>query len=89
VIFIAEQSRALPRKGGRFDQFHVLSVIRHWRIAIKATLGGVPCEVQFAGLAPGFAGLYQVNFRVPVGAASGSQDVVVIANGVPSPGGAR
>ena len=28
-------------------------------------LGGVECEVQFAGLAPGLAGVYQVNFRVP------------------------
>ncbi len=52
---------------------------------VRMTLGGVPCEVQFAGLAPGFAGVYQVNFRVPAGAASGPQDVVVSANGVTSP----
>ncbi|MEO8596424.1 MAG: PQQ-dependent sugar dehydrogenase [Candidatus Solibacter sp.] len=52
---------------------------------VRVTLGGAPCEVQFAGLAPGFAGVYQVNFRVPAEAASGSQEVVVIANGVASP----
>ena len=52
---------------------------------VRVTLGGAACEVQFAGLAPGFAGVYQVNFRVPAGAASGSQDVVVSANGVASP----
>ena len=45
---------------------------------VRVTLGGVPCEVQFAGLAPGFAGVYQVNFRVPAGAAAGGlQDIVV------------
>lgn len=52
---------------------------------VRVTLGGAPCEVQFAGLAPGFAGVYQVNFRVPAGAASGTRDVVVSANGIASP----
>jgi uncharacterized protein (TIGR03437 family) len=52
---------------------------------VRVTLGGLPCEVQFAGLAPGFAGVYQVNFRVPAGAGSGTQDIVVSANGVASP----
>jgi uncharacterized protein (TIGR03437 family) len=28
-------------------------------------VGGVPAEVLFAGLAPGFVGVYQVNIRVP------------------------
>jgi uncharacterized protein (TIGR03437 family) len=31
------------------------------------TVGGLPATVQFSGLSPGFAGLYQVNFQVPVG----------------------
>jgi len=52
---------------------------------VQVTLGGLPCEVQFAGLAPGFAGVYQVNFRVPAGAGSGEQDLMVSANGVASP----
>jgi len=29
------------------------------------TLGGVPLFVEFAGLTPGFAGVYQINARVP------------------------
>ena len=36
------------------------------------TLAGVPCEVQFAGLAPDFVGVYQVNVRVPGGLGQGT-----------------
>jgi uncharacterized protein (TIGR03437 family) len=35
------------------------------------TIGGVPAGVQFSGLAPGFAGLYQVNVQVPNSAPAG------------------
>jgi uncharacterized protein (TIGR03437 family) len=33
--------------------------------AVTATIGNASAPVQFAGLAPGFAGLYQVNIQVP------------------------
>ena len=33
--------------------------------AVRARLGGTPAEVAFAGLAPGFVGLLQVNLLVP------------------------
>ena len=33
--------------------------------AVRARLGGAPAEVAFAGLAPGFVGLLQVNLLVP------------------------
>ena len=46
---------------------------------VALTLAGLPCEVQFAGLAPGFVGVYQVNFRVPANAPRGSQDMVLTA----------
>ena len=52
---------------------------------VRVTLGGVNCEVQFAGLAPGFAGVYQLNFRVAQGVLGGLRDLVVRANGVDSP----
>jgi minor extracellular serine protease Vpr len=41
--------------------------------------------VQFAGLAPGFAGVYQVNFRVPANPPSGSQDVAISVGSATSP----
>jgi uncharacterized protein (TIGR03437 family) len=52
---------------------------------VRVTLAGLPCEVQFAGLAPGFVGIYQVNFRAPANAPGGSQDLVVAAGGMLSP----
>jgi uncharacterized protein (TIGR03437 family) len=55
------------------------------RGAIRVTLEGQPCEVQFAGLAPGFVGVYQINFRVPATAASGLQNLVVGVGSVDAP----
>src|SRR5262249_41186101 len=52
---------------------------------VAVTLAGIPCEVAFAGLAPGFAGLYQVDFRVPANAPSGLQDLIVTSAGIASP----
>jgi uncharacterized protein (TIGR03437 family) len=52
---------------------------------VRVTLAGIPCEVQFAGLAPTLVGVYQVNFRVPPNAPSGLQDLVVTASGIASP----
>lgn len=40
--------------------------------AVTATIAGINAPVQFAGLAPGFVGLYQVNVQVPAGVAAGS-----------------
>ena len=40
-----------------------------WVVApVTATVNGVAAEVQYAGLAPGFVGLYQVNVRASGGA---------------------
>jgi len=43
------------------------------------TIGGVPATVLYSGLAPGFAGEYQVDIQVPPGVANGDDVPVVIA----------
>jgi uncharacterized protein (TIGR03437 family) len=45
------------------------------------TIGGVPAKVQFSGLAPGFAGLYQVNVQMPDGVTPGDAVAVVLTIG--------
>jgi len=45
------------------------------------TMGGQTATVSFAGLAPGFIGLYQINAAVPAGT-TGTVNVIVTANGV-------
>ena len=48
------------------------------------TIGGKAAQVTFSGLAPGFAGLYQLNVTVPGDAPTGFQPLVVTAGGVAS-----
>lgn len=48
------------------------------------TLDGQAAPVQFAGLTPGFVGLYQVNFQVPSNAGTGDLALIVSQNGVSS-----
>jgi uncharacterized protein (TIGR03437 family) len=45
-------------------------------------IGGKPSFVSFAGLAPGFVGLYQINAQIPAGLLAGSQQVTVQMNGI-------
>lgn len=49
---------------------------------VLATVNGIAAKVQFAGLAPGFAGLGQVNFTVPAGLAPGNYPVILNIGGV-------
>ncbi len=49
------------------------------------TIGGQAASVSFSGLAPGFAGLYQLNVVAPANAPTGVQQIVVMIGGVSSP----
>jgi adhesin/invasin len=49
-----------------------------------ATIGGVSAQVAASLLAPGFAGLSQVNVIVPAGAPTGSQSLQLSVGGVQS-----
>jgi uncharacterized protein (TIGR03437 family) len=47
----------------------------------RVTIGNAPAKVQFSGLAPGYAGLYQVNAEVPAETSSGTAVTVTILVG--------
>lgn len=49
---------------------------------VSVTIGGAPAPVLFAGLAPGWQGLYQVNARVPAGLPGGPQPLRLAIGGV-------
>jgi len=49
------------------------------------TLGGKAIKAQYAGLSPGSAGLYQINFTVPSGLPAGNLPLVLTVDGIASP----
>ena len=53
--------------------------------ASAVTIGGQSAGVQYAGLAPGFAGLYQINVVMPA-VPSGTNALVISVNGITSSG---
>ena len=52
---------------------------------VMVTIGGLTAQVSFAGLAPGYPDVYQVNAVVPAGVASGQAEVVLTVAGQSSP----
>jgi len=55
---------------------------------VTVTIGGIQAEVLYAGVAPGLAGLYQINLRVPANAPNGDLPIVARIAGVSTPEGA-
>jgi len=57
------------------------SELRPTRQAVEVYIEGVLCQTLFAGLAPGLAGVYQVNFLVPERLAASSAARLVLLQG--------
>lgn len=54
---------------------------------VSASIAGVPCQVQFAGLAPGLVGIFQVNVRIDPTISSGAKEFLLYSYGSSSQDG--
>jgi len=70
-----------PVKTGQVTPFSPLAIAL---VPPTISVGGKAAQVQFAGLAPGFIGSYQVNLTVPGDLAPGLYSVVISSSGVSS-----
>jgi len=52
--------------------------------SVQATIDGAPATVDYAGRAPGFTGLNQLNLIFPANITSGSHTLVFSRNGIPT-----
>lgn len=68
-----------PVPSGAASPSATLAVVTNQPIV---TVGSETASVAFAGLTPGFVGLYQINFQVPQSAPAGDLQVTVTQNGV-------
>jgi uncharacterized protein (TIGR03437 family) len=52
--------------------------------AVSVYIGGLFAKVWYSGMAPGYAGLYQLNVEVPTGVQPGTRKITVSAGGLSS-----
>ena len=79
VIYCTGLGDATPRAVAGFPV--PPSPLSYANDTVTATIGGVNASVFFAGLSPGFTGLYQVNAMVPSGIAPNPQAPLVLSQG--------
>jgi uncharacterized protein (TIGR03437 family) len=60
------------------------SVLYETVVTPTVTVGGLTANVLFSGVAPGFAGLYQIDFQVPAGVAGDDVQVAVTVGNSPT-----
>jgi uncharacterized protein (TIGR03437 family) len=61
-----------------------LSPLSTTAFPVTAVVDGITANVSFAGAAPGYPGLYQINVQIPAGAGSGARPITVSAAGAPT-----
>jgi uncharacterized protein (TIGR03437 family) len=81
TIYLTGQGAVSPAVGT--GQSAPASPLSRAVLPVAVTVGGIGAEVQFAGLAPGYVGLMQLNLRVPQ-LAPGDHPVVVTIGGASS-----
>jgi uncharacterized protein (TIGR03437 family) len=64
----------------------LVSPLSHTTTLPVVMIGGQQATVQFAGLAPPYVGLYQVNAYIPTGIGTGNQPITIAIGGKTSPG---
>ncbi len=67
------QTNPVARSGERSPSSPPATVVK----TVTATVDGINAPVHFAGLAPGFVGLYQVNVQIPAGVKNGEVSLVL------------
>ena len=73
-----------PALAGEFLSMYVTGLAEGGAIPPQVAVGGQLAEILFFGDAPGYAGCYQVNFRVPGGISPGTAPVRLTYLGRPS-----
>jgi adhesin/invasin len=85
ILYITGQGSVTPPVAdGTAAPASPLSIIN---APVEVTIGGMSAQVAFQGLAPGFAGLGQLNVIVPSGLTAGDQPVFIAIHGSPSNAG--
>ncbi|MDQ6675713.1 MAG: IPT/TIG domain-containing protein [Acidobacteriota bacterium] len=72
-----------PLKAGDYVSLYLTGItfISHFDSQVTVTVGGQNCPVQYAGIAPGYTVLDQINCQIPTGITPGNAPVIVTAGG--------